>query len=868
MRVAEDRPTGTQKKGKAAKRKVRIPRNALLVRFLLHPVGKTFLALCAVVFLIALGVFIHYYNVYAKMIDTRLRGGPYVTTARIFAAPTSIAVDDQTSPSDIAATLRRAGYSENRKNPTGSYSVHADSIDIFPGTDSYFDQEPATIKFAGSKISRIVSLADNTSRPLYELEPQLITNLYDRNRQKQRVVHYDDIPAVLRNAVLSAEDKRFFQHSGFDPIGIMRSAWVDLKRRSNSQGASTLSMQLARDMFLTPARNWRRKAAEIMITMQLEQKLTKQQIFEMYCNEVDLGYRGSFTIRGFGEGAQTFFGKDIRSLTLPEAATLASIVRGASYYNPYRHPDRVRERRNYVLSLMRQNGFITDRDYAVATEAPLTLVTGPAETNEAPYFVDLLNDDLEKRFPGYDFHANSDKIYTTLDLDLQKAANEAVAVGMKQVDDLVHKQKRFKKAPFVEPQCVLIALDPHTGEIKALVGGRNYNVSQLNRAVAERQPGSIFKPFVYAAAMNTAVAGGTTTLTPASIVVDEPTTFEFDGQEYTPNNFEHEFYGPVTLRTALAKSLNVATIKVAEMVGYSSVVNLAHRAGISEDVKATPAMAIGSYDATPVEMAGAWTMFANNGVHVQPSFVSLIKQPNGKVLLDQKPQTKPVLDPRVNYLLVNMLEEVMRSGTAAGVRARGFTVPAAGKTGTSHDGWFAGFTSDLLCVVWVGFDDNRELDIEGAHSALPIWTEFMKRAIQLRSYSNAKEFDAPDGVVTETIDPQSGMPANPACPQQISEVFIAGTEPVGFCPLHGGKGDKTTVTGWDVGAPPQISAQPQNQPAIPATTLQPAQPRRDNNPLQQAQQAQPAGQPTPADKPADKPKKGKGFFGRLKDVFR
>jgi penicillin-binding protein 1B len=368
------------------------------------------------------------------------------------------------------------------------------------------------------------------------------------------------------------------------------------------------------------------------------------------------------------------------------------------------------------------------------------------------------------------------------------------------VDEIVRKQPRFKKAPFVQPQCALIAINPHTGEIKALVGGRNYGASQLNRILALRQPGSIFKPFVYAAALNTAVVGGTTTLTPASIVVDEPTTFLFGRDEYAPGNFEHQFYGPVTLRKALAKSLNIATIKVAEMVGYSTVVNLAHRAGISEDVKATPAMAIGSYVATPLEMAGAFTMFANKGVRVTPSLISLIRESNGKILLDQKPQTKQVLDPRVNYLMVSMMEEVMRTGTGAGVRSRGFTVPAAGKTGTSHDGWFAGFTSDLLCIVWVGFDDNRELNVEGAHSALPIWTEFMKRALTWRQYADARPFSAPDGVVTVTIDPQSGMPATANCPERAAEVFVAGTEPVGACTLHGGRREMT-VSGWDDAAP-------------------------------------------------------------------
>ncbi|MDP9171698.1 MAG: penicillin-binding transpeptidase domain-containing protein, partial [Acidobacteriota bacterium] len=502
-------------------------------------------------------------------------------------------------------------------------------------------------------------------------------------------------------------------------------------------------------------------------------------------------------------------------------------------------------------------GYVDDREYAVASEVPLKLVNGPAESSDAPYFVDLLSEDLEKHLHGYDFQAHSGKIYTTLDLNLQRAANEAVAIGMKQVDEIVRKQKRFKNVPFVEPQVALIALNPHTGEIKALVGGRNYGASQLNRILAERQPGSIFKPFVYAAALNTAVAGGTTTLTPASIVVDEPTTFMFDGQEYQPQNFEHEFYGPVTLRKALSKSLNVATIKVAEMVGYSTVVNLAHRAGISEDVKATPAMAIGSYVATPLEMAGAYTIFANKGVRVQPTFVSLVKEPGGKVLLDQKPQTKSVLDPRVTYLMVSMLEEVMRTGTAAGVRSRGFTVPAAGKTGTSHDGWFAGFTSDLLCIVWVGFDDNRELNVEGAKSALPIWTEFMKRAILLRPYSAPREFSAPSGVVTVTIDPQSGMPATPSCPQRQSEVFIAGTEPVGSCPLHGGGGGQTTVSGWDV-----PNGNPQNGVARPGEQMSP-QRRTDGSGV-----PPPVTWQNPNNPPTDPQQKKKGLFGKLKDVFK
>jgi penicillin-binding protein 1B len=846
-------------------RKGRVVKGSGFARFLMHPVGKTLLVLIVLVVVSGAGAFIYYYSKYARLIDERLKGGPYTATSRIYAAPSSVSVGDASSANDIAAALRRAGYNENHKNAVGYYAVKPDSIDIFPGPDSYFDQEPAAIRFSRDHINRIVSLRDNTERPRYDLEPQLVTNLHDRNREKQRLVRYEDIPPLLRNAILSAEDKRFFSHSGFDAIGIVRSAWVDLKRGRNEQGASTLTMQLSRYMFLTLSRTWQRKAAEIMITIQLEQKLTKEQIFELYCNQVDLGRRGSFMIRGFGEASQAYFGKDIKSLNVQEAATLAAMLKSASYYNPFRFPARTKERRNAVLNLMRQEKYIDDRAYGLAVESPLIVKNGPAESSDAPFFVDLVNDDLEKRFPGIDFQQQSARIYTTLDLDLQKAANEAVASGMKQVDDIARKQKRFKNTTFVEPQCALIALDPHTGEIKALVGGRNYGVSQLNHVNSERQPGSIFKPFVYATALNTAITPGSVILTPSSIVRDEPTTFTVEGQEpYSPHNFEKEFYGDITYRYALAHSINVATIKIAELVGYDKVVDLAHRAGISETVLATPAMAIGSYDATPLEMAGAYTVFANGGIRVKPSFLSLVKEPGGRVLLDQKPEKTAVLDPRVNSVLVDMLEEVMRSGTAAGVRGRGFLVPAAGKTGTSHDGWFAGFTSDLLCIVWVGFDNNDELNIEGAKSALPVWTEFMKRAIALRPYSNTKPFEAPEGDVTVTIDPLSGQRYTPYCPQKSDQVFVAGSEPVTYCPLHRGKGDAVTVSGWET-ASSEVNPAQTYDPSLPprrATVTSSAPPgvRKSTTPEPAAQAAK---NPTPTQE-----SKKKGLLDRLKGVFR
>jgi penicillin-binding protein 1B len=330
----------------------------------------------------------------------------------------------------------------------------------------------------------------------------------------------------------------------------------------------------------------------------------------------------------------------------------------------------------------------------------------------------------------------------------------------------------------------LIALDPHSGEIKALIGGRNYATSQLNHVLSMRQPGSVFKPFVYAAALETAVTGGPRIFTPASVVDDSPTTFYFDRQTYQPSNFHQNFMGSVTLRTALAHSLNVGTVQLAQKVGYDRVVQMAHRVGLNEAIKATPSVALGAYETTPLEIAGAYTVFANEGSHVTPTTISLARAPDGTILYQHDPDRRNTLDPRVNYLMVSMMQDVLRYGTGAGVHGRGFNLPAAGKTGTSHDGWFAGFTSNLLCVVWVGFDDNRELNLEGAKSALPIWADFMKQAAKFRRYQDVRNFQPPPGIVSTKICADSGQLAGEFCPNVRTDVFIDGTQPAIECQLH------------------------------------------------------------------------------------
>jgi penicillin-binding protein 1B len=717
----------------------------------------------------------------AREIDKPLARGPFASTVDIYSAPSTVSVGDEWTAAELAARLRRSSYTTVADSPVGWYDLQKDAIEIFPGKDAHPGGEPAALYFAGAKVSRIVSLDDNTDRISYQLPPQLIANLSE-NHEERRLARFADLPPDLVNAVVSVEDKRFFSHSGIDFLRLAKAAYIDLKTGRKEQGASTLTMQLARSLWLRPQKRWRRKLEEIAITLHLEHKLGKRQIFEDYANQVYLGQRGAISITGFGEAARFYFGKDVSQLDLPEAALLAGLIQRPSYYNPYRYPQRAIERRNLVLTLMRQNGYLSAEQAEKASAQPIMLAPEHSEILETSYFLDAANEELQARLD--DHERSSRYVFTTLDPDLQAAAEAAVKSGMGVVDQQLRKRKGREAIPAGQPQVALVALDPHTGEVRALVGGRDYDASQLDHVLAKRQPGSVFKPFVYAAALNTAVTGGPQIFTPATVINDSPTTFFFDGKAYSPDNFDQTFMGDVTLREALAHSLNVATVKLAEEVGYGKVVALARRAGLPGDIEPTPAVALGAYEATPLQIAGAYAVFANGGVRVSPTTVTTVRSRNGQVLYEHQPDPQRVLDPRVNYLMVSMLEDVLRIGTGTGVRARGFELPAAGKTGTSRDGWFAGFTSRLLCVVWVGFDDNRELHLEGARSALPIWTDFMKRAAKLRAYRDAQPFASPHGLVSLRICSDSGKLAGPACPRTRMETFVEGTEPTLECQLH------------------------------------------------------------------------------------
>ena len=800
----------------------------------------------AVIFIVIGGsVFGYYYLRYRGLVAERLAKGPlFAPVAQVYAAPQEVRPGQQLSAASIGAALRRAGYNTNPE--LGSYELRSNSILIKPGPQSYLAMDGATITSEDGQVQSITA-ENGAALSAYKLEPQLITALSeDKNRTKRRLVTYSQIPPNMVQAVVAIEDRRFFEHGGINYVRTAKCAVQDILAHRMNCGGSTLTQQLARGFFLSSEKTYSRKIAEVVITYQLEARFSKQQIFEMYANEINLGQRGSFAINGFGEAAQAYFGKDLRQLDLAECALLAGMIQRPNYFAPYRHPDRAMERRNVVLDSMVETGAITEDQAARAKAEPIRLAPPDADASEAPYFVDLVHDQIVQRLGDSDVTRSALRIYTSLDPELQRAAAAAIEAGMKNVDLLVRRRyfalNHKKGEKFTEdytpdghityPQVALVALNPHTGQILALIGGRNYGDSQLDHALAERPTGSIFKPFVFAAAYSTSLNG--TNLGSGGVfsavtrINDDPQNFGTNGQTYMPGNFVRgEYPGMVTAADALAHSLNIATISLAQMVGYDNVAALARSAGIV-NARGTPSVAIGTYNATPLEMAGAYTIFANNGVHLKPWVLASVRNPQGDIVADFAPEAKQILDPRAAFLTQSLLEDVMAYGTGATVRAHGFTAPAAGKTGTEHDSWFAGYSSNLLCVIWVGNDDYTDIKLQGADAAAPIWAEFMNRAIRIPPYSDMKPLGpAPSGVEVLRIDRTTGLIADDSCPNNaFSAAFLIGAAPQGTCSHMGDDPQSlgSRIFGFFTGK----SATPTSPP----DDAQPADPTKHRNLLQ------------------------------------
>ena len=752
----------------------------LRLRFPTGKWGRRILFAFAGSFVIGLGAFIYLWVAYGRMIDAKL-GGEMRPVPRIFGRAFEVKPGQQLAPTQLTQRLVDVGYMERPKPAApGEFTAAGLNVTVVPRTQTTRQLQTLRVDFskgASPTVTKIVATTGTASDRL-TVEAPLLASLAPG--QRRRYVPLHSVPKHLVNAVLAIEDRRFYDHPGVDIIGSVRAIVTNLRGDSKYLvGGSTLTQQIVKNTFLTREKSYRRKLQEQFMAIVLETRLSKDQILELYLNDQVFGQRGPFEIRGVGEASRVFFGKDVNGVTLAEAATLAGVLQAPSSLSPFRNADRALERRNLVLTEMADNGLADRADVEKALKLPIG-VSPRALENEAPYFVDYVSQLVEQDYEGLLKQAAAVDVYTTLDLQLQRIAQETVGEGIRLVDKQLAGRKRQG-----QPQAALVAVDPRTGDVLALVGGRGYNESQYNRAVtSRRQPGSTFKPFVYLAAFEQMAKDGRSDLTPATVMVDEPTTFKDGENDYSPGNYQDEYDGPMTLRRALALSRNVITIKVAEATGYEHVANLWKATGVGSGAKPYPSIALGVFEASPIEMAAAYTLFTNGGTMRSLQAITGIVE-NSRTRTVPKQQTRQIARADTTYLVTNMLRSVINEGTGARARADGFTLDAAGKSGTTNelrDAWFIGFTPELLTVVWVGYDNNQPLGLSGSQAALPIWTRFMKRAL---TGAPNRSFAVPPGIVFADIDKDTGQLATAECPKVFREAFLAGTEPQESCEVHG-----------------------------------------------------------------------------------
>src|SRR5215204_5380455 len=786
---------------------------------------------------IVFGVLIYYWTVFSRRIDNLLAGEVYTRTAGIYAAPKQLRVNETISQADVITFLKRTGYVEKTQQADesrGRYSANGTALDIEPSSGSSVDGakqfQSVRVQFSGSgkSISSLTDLERRGSLQRAWLEPELISSVTGSERAKRKVIGFSDLPPHLVKAITVTEDRSFFEHYGVNVRGIIRALIRRYDSDPNSpiarQGGSSITQQLVKNLLLSPEQTWRRKISEAYMSIILETRLSKEKIFELYCNQVYMGQQAGFSINGFGEASSAYFNKDVTTLTLPESAFLAALIRSPNRYNPYTKVETATARRNQVLDSMAQAGAVTQQEAQTAKATPLHVIPsrGRIDVSDAPYFADYVQNQLGDMIAGAGA-AKHLRIYTTIDMDLQRAAYAALTRQMTALDKI--QSKRFEPGTL---QAALVAINAKTGEIVAMVGGRDYSKSQLNRVTdAYRQPGSVFKPFVYATALNTAYDPVPRVITPATTYMDEPKTFTFDNQEYSPGNFGESYsHEPVTLRDALVHSLNVITVEVGMEVTIGRVMNLAAKAGLPKPPRAYPAMALGTSEATPLQIASAYTAFANLGARTTPIAINRITTGNGVTIAAPTTQRNEVLKADVAYVMTSFMKDVVNRGTASKVRQRGLKAVLAGKTGTSRDGWFAGYTPNLVCAVWVGFDDGSQLGLTGANSALPIWADFMQVALAEHPEWEG-DWEAPAGVEELYINPKTGEPTVPGDEVKRLEYFINGTGPnTSDVPVEEATPvelpEPSPPTDQPYEAPPPLASpppSPRSAPALPETGL-------------------------------------------------
>jgi penicillin-binding protein 1B len=743
------------------------------------------------------------YLSYGRLVDERLHGERERTLPRVYGRPLELRRGQLLSEDDVIARLNDLGYAQRAQvDDAAQFALSRNTLTIRPREGTLanravqitFPPRPAGRPAAGGgrRGIRQIDILGKGPADAVQLDAPLLTALMTGAREKRRHVPLATIPERMREAVIAIEDQSFYVHPGINPVRLIAAAVRNIRSDGGAPvGYSTITQQLARMFFLADefnaelqtgerGRTWGsywRKAREGVMSIALEQRASKDEILELYLNDVYLGQRGSFAIHGVAEASRIYFGKDVANVSLSEAATIAGSIRSPGL--PFTNPARAVERRNLVLNAMAAEESIAEDEATRAAREPLQIVARAVD-NEAPYFVDMVGQQVGTAFPGVTTQPEPVGVYTTLDMNMQRAALDAVRTGLARVDELLAGRRRKSRE---RPQAALIAVDPRSGEILAMVGGRSYNSSQYNRVTtARRQPGSTFKPFVFLAAFERSVEEGRSDLTPASLTEDEPSTFEFDGQQWEPRNYD-DYDGAITWRRALTMSRNLGTIRVGEEIGFDHVATLWRRVGVGTPPRAFPSITLGVFELTPLDVAQAYTLFVNGG-HVQPLTAITHVTLGAKVLKPADTRRQAVARPATTFLVTNMMRSVINEGTATAARTNGFTRDAAGKTGTTNDmrdAWFVGFTPELLTVVWVGFDDNQPIGLTGSQAAVPIWTDFMKAALAGRSDSS---FEPPDGISFLEIDRDTGKLATPYCPRTMTESFITGTEPVERCPLH------------------------------------------------------------------------------------
>jgi len=725
----------------------------------------------------------YYWFEFSDRIDHRLLGGSVFTpSAGIYSAPKDLRVNENISMSELIDYLKSAGYIEKDSKADASrsrYSIDKGVLLIEPGITGVIDDERVfpnlSVTFAkdGKSVAKIVDLDGGNATVMERvssngnvtekarLEPKQLSTIAAEGNGRRKTVTFNDLPQHLVKAITVTEDRAFFEHYGVNFRGIARALWRRYENEADSplsrQGGSSITQQLVKNLLLTSDPTLERKITEAYMSVILETRLTKQEIFTLYANQIYLGQQSGVSIYGVGEASNVYFGKDVSQLTLPESAFLAGIIRSPNRYNPFKNHEKVTERRNQILNSMLESGEISGPQAAEARNAKLELkrAASKKDLQGMPYFSQYVIEELPKVVSDPEALQHL-RVYTSIDPDLQKIAYDVVSKRLERLD------KYFPRKPKGSLNAALVAIRPKTGEIVAMVGGRDYTDNQFNRATdAMRQPGSVFKPFVYAAALNSAYDSGSRVFTAASTFNDEKKVFEFSRDTYSPNNYGDTFSNAeTTLRDALVKSKNVITVDLAMQVNIGKVMNFAHKAGLPKVEKAYPSMALGTSEATPLQVATAYTMFANLGDRVLPMPIVKVTAGDGRTVAAPQPDRKNIIRPDVAYIMDDIMKDVINRGTAYQTHSWGLKNVAgqtayAGKTGTSRDGWFAGFTPDLVCVVYIGFDDGDDLGMKGSDSALPVWADFMQAASKLHPEWNG-DWQIPAAIRKAEIDIRNG----------------------------------------------------------------------------------------------------------------